>query len=118
MRNVNRFRKYTRERNTHFGLTYCLMRSNWEEFGDFCLSADSLECGVFVNAVRNPPDLSLYTLSYAELGRIADAMEAQATRLLLCQNRAVWTGELARLRARASRLSPTLDHAKIVASNR
>jgi len=115
MRNVNRFRNYARERNQHFGLTYCLMRPNWEEFGDFCLFADALECSVFVNAVRKPPELSLYTLSPAELGRIADSMEAQADRVvpLLGRNRAIWTGEVARLRARSSGQSPMVDNVKI-----
>jgi MoaA/NifB/PqqE/SkfB family radical SAM enzyme len=119
MRNVNRFRSYTRKRNQPFDLTYCLMRPNWEEFGEFCLFADSLECGVFVNAVRRPPELSLYTLSPAELGQIADAMEAQAERVvpLLDRNRAVWTGEVARLRARASGQSPMIDHAKVKTSS-
>jgi MoaA/NifB/PqqE/SkfB family radical SAM enzyme len=120
MRNVNRFRTYTRARNTHFGLAYCLMRPNWEEFGDFCLFADSLECSVFVNAVRTPPVLSLYTLTPAELRRIVDAMDAQAERVvpLLQRNRGVWTGELERLRARSLGLSPMLDrHVKIKVGN-
>jgi MoaA/NifB/PqqE/SkfB family radical SAM enzyme len=110
MGNVNRFRQYTREQGTYFSLAYCLMRPNWEEFGDFCLFADSLDCGVSVNAVRRPSHLSLYTLSHAELGSVANEMERQAISLVprLGRNRAVWTGELARIRARASGLVPII----------
>jgi MoaA/NifB/PqqE/SkfB family radical SAM enzyme len=111
MRNVNRFRDYCRARKTSFSLTYCLMRPNWEEFGDFCLFADSLDCVVWVNAVRNPPHLSLYTLTREELGRIAGSMERQSATLIsrLGKNRTVWTGEVERLRARASGFSPIHD---------
>jgi sulfatase maturation enzyme AslB (radical SAM superfamily) len=110
MRNVNRFREYTRARKTNFSLAYCLMRPNWEEFGDFCLFADSLECVVSVNAVRKPPHLSLFTLSHGELGHIANEMERQSLLLIprLGRNRSVWMGELARIRSRASGLAPII----------
>lgn len=115
MNNVSRFREYTRRKGTTFGLTYCLMRPNWEEFGDFCLFADSLDCRVFVNAVRKPEHLSLYALRRDELGRIADALERQAATLVprLNGNRAVWTGEVERIRARARGLSPMTDRTLI-----
>jgi len=119
MSNVSRFREYTSERKTGFGLTYCLMRPNWEEFGDYCLFADSLDCNVFVNAVRTPAEVSLYTLSPAELGLIADSLERQSEGLLplLKRNKAIWKGEVDRIRARASGLSPMSDKLKIVSQN-
>jgi radical SAM protein with 4Fe4S-binding SPASM domain len=115
MRNVRSFREYTRRKKTGFGLTYCLMRPNWEEFGDFCLFADSLGCRVFVNAVRRPPHLSLYTLSRAELAQVADSLERKAPDLVprLNQNRAIWTGEVERIRSRAAGQSPMLDRVQI-----
>jgi MoaA/NifB/PqqE/SkfB family radical SAM enzyme len=115
MKNVSLFREYTRRKKTAFGLTYCLMRPNWEEFGDFCLFADSLGCRVFVNAVRRPPHLSLYTLEADELSRIADSLERQAPELIprLSQNRAIWTGEVERIRARATGQSPMIDRVQI-----
>jgi MoaA/NifB/PqqE/SkfB family radical SAM enzyme len=115
MKNVSSFRQYTREKKTSFGLTYCLMRPNWEEFGDFCLFADSLGCRVFVNAVRRPSHLSLYTLERDELGRIADSLERQAPDVVprLNQNRAVWVGEVERIRARAAGQSPMIDRIRI-----
>jgi sulfatase maturation enzyme AslB (radical SAM superfamily) len=117
MHNVRRFREYTSERMTGFGLTYCLMRCNWEEFGDFCLFADSLDCGVFVNAVRTPAEVSLYTLSQPELGRIADSLESQSANLLplLNRNRTIWKGEVERIRARALGLSPMTDKVRVIA---
>jgi len=119
MRNVHRFREYTRERKTGFGLTYCLMRPNWEEFGDFCLFADTLDCGVFVNAVRTPAEVSLYTLTPLELGRIADSLDQQSATLLplLRRNKGVWKGEVDRIRARASGLSPMSDKIKVLSRN-
>jgi MoaA/NifB/PqqE/SkfB family radical SAM enzyme len=119
MRNVISFRDYARGHKTHFGLTYCLMRPNWEEFGDFCLFADSLDCGVTVNAVRTPTELSIYTLTPAELGRIADSMERQSVNLLplLNRNRAIWKGEVERIRARASGMSPMTDKMKLISLN-
>jgi MoaA/NifB/PqqE/SkfB family radical SAM enzyme len=119
MRNVRRFREYTTERKTSFGLTYCLMRPNWAEFGDFCLFAESLDCNVFVNAVRTPAEVSLYTLTPAELGRIADSMERQSASLLplLDRNRAIWKGEVERISARASGLSPMTDKIKLISLN-
>jgi MoaA/NifB/PqqE/SkfB family radical SAM enzyme len=120
MRNVSSFREYTREKKTSFGLTYCLMRPNWEEFGEFCLFADSLGCRIFVNAVRKPPHLSLYTLSRDELTRVADCLERQAPDLVprLEQNRAIWTGEVERIRSRAAGHSPMIDRVQIQLSNK
>ncbi len=111
MQNITRFLEYSRARKTTFSLTYCLMRPNWEEFGDFCLFADSLGCGIWVNVVRIPMDLSLYSMTPDELGIIADAMERQSETLVprLRQNLGVWTGEVQRIRARASGLSPMRD---------
>ena len=115
MKNVSAFREYTRQKRTGYGLTYCLMRPNWEEFGDFCLFADSLGCHVFVNAVRRPSHLSLYTLKQDELARIADSLDRQALQLLpqLNQNRATWAGEVERIRRRATGRSPMIDWVEI-----
>ena len=94
--NLRRFRAYTVGRGTSFGLTFCLMRQNWHELGDFCLFADSLSCRVFVNQVRDPAEYSLYTLPTTALMRVVSAMEAQAVSLLpnLKKNRGVWTDQL------------------------
>jgi MoaA/NifB/PqqE/SkfB family radical SAM enzyme len=103
LQNVLRFRAYTLAKKTSFGLTYCLMRRNWQELGDFCLFADSLDCPVGVNLVRRPAELSLFALPRKELQDIADTMEEQAALLLprLNRNREVWLGELQRLRQHA-----------------
>jgi radical SAM protein with 4Fe4S-binding SPASM domain len=103
MENVHRFRAYTRARKTSFGLTFCMMRYNWFEFGDFCLFADSLQCSVGINLVRNPPELSLFTLPKSDLEAIVSKMERQAENLLprLGRNRDIWLGELTRLRQHA-----------------
>ena len=104
MQNLRRFQAYACQQKTSFGLTYCLMRQNWRELGDFCLFADDLGCPVFVNSVRRPPEMSLYTLPRADIGRIVEAMEREAKTLLpkLRMNRPVWEGQMRLLRKRTS----------------
>ena len=102
MENARRFRDHARARGTSFSLTFCLMRQNWHEFGDYCLLADSWDCSVGLNTVVQPPEFGIYTLPVAELRKILGALEAQAPRLdkELKRNRAMWFGELERIRAR------------------
>jgi MoaA/NifB/PqqE/SkfB family radical SAM enzyme len=104
MGNARRFRDYARARKTTFTLTYCLMRQNWHEFGDYCLLADSWDCPVALNTVVQPPEFGIYTLPAVELRKVLDAMDAQAPRLesSLKKNRATWFGELERIRAKCS----------------
>jgi len=104
MGNLAKFRAYADDKKTSFALTFCLMRQNWHELGDFCLFADGLGCSVFVNSVRRPPEMSLYTLSPAELARIVEKMERQeATQLAnLRKNRGVWESQVRLLRNSAS----------------
>ncbi len=100
MENVRRFRNYARERGTSFSLTYCLMRYNWHEFGEFCLLGDELDCAVGINTVVRPPQFGIYTLPMCDLRRIVAAMEAQGRTLdsRLGKNHQVFFGELERLR--------------------
>ena len=102
MENARRFRDYAREKKTSFSVTYCLMRQNWHEFGDFCLMADAWDCPVGLNTVVQPPEFGIYSLPAEGLRKVLDGMEAQAPRLetSLKRNRALWFGELERIRAR------------------
>jgi molybdenum cofactor biosynthesis enzyme MoaA len=99
-------RDYTRERKTSLDLTFCFMRQNWHEFGEFCLLADQWDCGVFVNTVIHPAKFAVHNLPPDELRRMLEVMEAQAPRLagLLKRNRGTWLAELNRLRRRCERL--------------
>jgi len=108
MENVNRFRSYSRLKKTAFGLTYCLMRNNWQEFADFCVFCEQLECVVWVNIVRRPPGMSLYTLDTRDLSQIVDSMEQQGERLksAMGKNYPVWQNEVARLRSRCLGVIP------------
>lgn len=102
MANARRFRDYAQNRKTSFSLTFCLMRQNWHEFGQYCLLADSWDCAVGINTVINPPQFGIYTLPLEDLRKILDSLEQQAIELesSLKKNRAVWFGELDRIRAR------------------
>jgi MoaA/NifB/PqqE/SkfB family radical SAM enzyme len=101
MTNARRFRDYAEAKGTSFSLTYCLMRQNWREFGDYCAMGDDWGCNVSINTVRHPPEFGLYTLPAAELRKVLAAMEAEAANLdaRLTRNRSVWFGELARTQA-------------------
>jgi MoaA/NifB/PqqE/SkfB family radical SAM enzyme len=99
---LKRFLEYTRAKKTTLGLTFCFMRQNWHEFGEYCLFADEWGCDIFVNTVMNPPQFGVYNLPAEELRKILEAMEAQAPRLdtLLKRNRAIWFAELDLVRRR------------------
>jgi radical SAM protein with 4Fe4S-binding SPASM domain len=113
MSNARRFRDYAKAKGTSFGLTYCLMRQNWREFGEFCVMADEWGCNVAVNTVRNPPEFGIYTMSSVELGMVLKAMEAEAVQLenRLTRNRKVWFGELDRIRAKVRVAEPMAQQA-------
>jgi MoaA/NifB/PqqE/SkfB family radical SAM enzyme len=104
MRNTRRFRNYARAAKTPFSLTYCLMRPNWQELGDFCLMADDWDCPVGINTVLHPQPLSLYSLPVEELRKILAVMEKQAARLdsQLRRNKAVWFDEFERIRRKCA----------------
>jgi radical SAM protein with 4Fe4S-binding SPASM domain len=104
MNNIQRLHDYARTRGTYIGFTYCLMRQNWQEFGDFLLFAEDLGCEVFVNTVIDPSHCSLYKLPPEELLRIADEMERQGASLQssLRLNREVWEKSIRKLRSNAN----------------
>ncbi|MFY9345811.1 MAG: tetratricopeptide repeat protein [Planctomycetota bacterium] len=77
--NVEHFLAYCRKRGTVFTLTYCLMRQNWHEFGDYLVYAEQRGIEVFINTVIDPADCSLYTLPPADLRAIASRMTALDT---------------------------------------
>jgi MoaA/NifB/PqqE/SkfB family radical SAM enzyme len=96
---LKKLRAYTLERHTDLSLTFCFMRQNWHEFGEFCRFADSWGCNVGINTVNNPPQYSVNNLPLEELRHIVCAMEAQAGKLEteLGLNRQVWFAEFERL---------------------
>lgn len=108
--NSKRFRDYAKEKNTSFSLTFCLMRQNWHEFGQYCLLADSWDVAVGINTVINPPEFGIYTLPLEDLRKILDSLEKEAPELesALKKNKNVWFGELERIRARCKLKSTSL----------
>jgi MoaA/NifB/PqqE/SkfB family radical SAM enzyme len=103
---LKRLRDYTLDRKTDLSLTFCFMRQNWHEFGEFCLFADEWGCPVGINTVNNPPEFSVNNLPAPELRKIVSTMESQAVRLdsLLKRNRGIWFAELDRLRLKCERM--------------
>ncbi len=107
IRHVKYFGAYAKERGTSFSLTFCLMRQNWHEFGDYCAFGDELDCSVWVNTVRHPPEFGIYTMELADLREVVRGMEFEAPRLegRLGRNRNVWFAEFERLRRRCASLA-------------
>lgn len=103
MANFRRFHAYARRRGTEIGLTYCLMRQNWHEFGDYLLFADEWDCDVYVNTVIQPFECSLHTLRREELAEIVGKLLERDPdyQSRLRRNRQVWIDEVERLRNRA-----------------
>jgi len=76
MANVERFLDYARRKQgAGLSLTYCLMRQNWHEFGDYLKFGEERGLTVFINTVAEPEHCSLYTLPPEELEEIAGRME-------------------------------------------
>jgi radical SAM protein with 4Fe4S-binding SPASM domain len=105
--NVEKFLAYTRRRGTVFTLTYCLMRQNWHEFGEYLRYGEELGVRVFINTVVDPTDCSLYTLPAEELAAIAHAMQsldARAGYSRLPINGQVWVSAVQALHKNADEL--------------
>jgi len=105
--NLDRFKAYTQERGTGLGLTYCLMRDNWQEFDDFLRFADDHGLDAYVNVVRAPARHSLYRLPVGELAAVLDELERRdpVVQATVGQNRRVWTEQLRRLRDHQAMIS-------------
>ena len=111
---LKKLRAYTLERRTDLSLTFCFMRQNWHEFGEFCRFADGWGCSVGINTVNNPPQYSVNNLPLEELRHIVRTMEAQAGKLEteLGLNRQVWFAEFERLQRKyraVERRTPACD---------
>lgn len=98
--NLAHFVDYRDRTGNSLSLTFCLMVQNWHEFVDYLVFADQLDCQVFVNTVRQPPQFSLYELPEAELRRVVQQLElaAASTGSELHRNATVLQEQLSRLR--------------------
>lgn len=104
MEHARRFIEYTRERNTTFEFSFCLMRENWHEFGAFLEMAESHRVKVAVSTVVEPAPFSLYTLPPDDLHAIVDQLDRQTPAIVkrLSINREVWTSNVESLRRGAN----------------
>ncbi|MFO0944835.1 MAG: radical SAM protein [Planctomycetota bacterium] len=98
----HKLRDYSRSREGHYFINFCLLRQNWRELGKILLFGDEQDCAIAINPVVLPADVSLYTLPREELAQVVDALEAEEATLLpqLGRNREVWIQQLDRLRNR------------------
>lgn len=102
--NVDRFIARASGGRGSVSLTYCLMRQNWHEFGDYLVFGEVRKVQIFVNTVVDPKDCSLYTLPPQELLAIVAKMEEQDRERgysQLQRNGKVWQAALATLRQNA-----------------
>ena len=102
--NVDRFIARARSGGGVVSLTYCLMRQNWHEFGDYLVFGEVRDAEIFVNTVVDPKDCSLYTLPVQDLLAIVTQMEAQDRERgysKLPRNGKVWQAAIETLRHNA-----------------
>jgi radical SAM protein with 4Fe4S-binding SPASM domain len=102
--NIGRFLEYVRAKKSTMSLTYCLMRQNWHEFGDYLEFGEERGLDVFINTVIDPKDCSLYTLPPGELLKIVEAMEVQDQKRgygNLKRNGKIWRSAVAALHKNA-----------------
>ena len=88
------------ERSAGVTVTYCLMRSNWQDFGAFCQQADARGIGCAVNTVTEPAHLSLYRMPPGELAEVVGGLDDLDRQIgsTLTLSRTTWAGELIKLR--------------------
>jgi len=103
LENVNRFHALAQSHeDMTLAVTYCLMRRNWHEFGDFLRFAESLDVDAVVNTVIEPGHCSIYTLPPEEILDIARRMEASGVTETLTRHRRLWQHHIEKLRGNAT----------------
>ncbi len=76
-RNLDRFMDRCRD----VTVTFCLMRTNWQDFAAFCRQADDRGIGCAVNVVTEPGGMSLFTLPPDDLAEIVASLDAEDRRI-------------------------------------
>lgn len=101
LRNLDRFVASGRRRGRSTGVAFCLMSTNWQEFGAVLRLAEDRGIGVSVNVVHDPAPLSLHRMPRAALAEVVAELERAdpAMQSALTLNLDVWDAELRRLRA-------------------
>ena len=97
--NIPKFREYTRERGTDLGFNHCFMQTNYFEFADVLLLADSLDVHVEVISVFDE-GFGFHHMEPDDLEKIVLDLERRGDTVLpeLGRNRHVWETEVAGLR--------------------
>ncbi len=97
--NIPKFREYTRERGTDLGFNHCFMQTNYFEFADVLLLADSLDVHVEVISVFDD-GFGFHHMEPDDLEKIVLDLERRGDTVLpeLGRNRHVWETEVAGLR--------------------
>ena len=101
MANIERYREATRRTGTVMCLSYCMMTTNWQEFGAVLRYADDRDIVVDCSVVTDPQNLSLHRLGREALAEVVESLEREdrTLRPALRTNAQLWVTELERLRA-------------------
>lgn len=104
MRNLHRFRDYTRSRGRHMNLSFSLVRQNWFELGSVLLLGEELGLPVTIQTVIEP-EFGAQRSNDALLRTIVDSLTAEDARVRphLAINGAAWDIELDKLRTELRR---------------
>lgn len=72
--NIQYFRKYARDSNANFHISFCPMVQNWKELPEVISFANNLDCEVFFNTVSFPKECALKHLKSEKLVEIVNQL--------------------------------------------
>jgi MoaA/NifB/PqqE/SkfB family radical SAM enzyme len=72
MENFRYFREYVKQKGTSMAFNVCPMQQNWRELPDFLGFCNEQEITLFFNTMTHPEEMSLRSMTRAELGRVID----------------------------------------------
>lgn len=102
--NIDRFVDRMDKKKLTMSMTFCLMRQNWHEFGEYLKFAEKRDLLVWINTVVDPKDCSLYTLPPQEMLHVADELDRLDQKhgyARLKKNGECWRSAVAALRKNA-----------------
>ncbi|MDZ4846261.1 MAG: radical SAM protein [Chitinophagales bacterium] len=77
MEHLQYFHSYCKDKDTFFGISACMMTTNWQEAPDFIRLCNSLQVPVYFHPITNPAKYSLKQLDELKLIEICSQLEAE-----------------------------------------
>ena len=98
-RNIGRFQELAASVGRGITLSYCLIRSNWQEVLPFLAEADRRDVNCNVILVNQPAEYDLLRLPHEELVRMHRKLSSSSTRFVTPEPERIWQEVLERIRS-------------------